>query len=332
MISHGGPVASLRLERLDATRLSWALAASIALHLLGWGGYALGQRFHVWERLHLPAWVSKLVPALFATPAVKPSEPVPESETPLMFVNVNPDTATPEPPEKAKFYSNLNSKASNPNPDQDTDVPKFTGTQEVMPETVTVERNKYDRLQPTPPTPPVEQPQPEGRPKPAPKSDPGDLVMAKPELKPRTDPGKAERERPRRLSQVQQPGSRLPSQMMKQDGGVSFESDVPSLDTKSTMTGMYDWLFIQSVKARWFDLLENRDYSSARGYVRLQFRLQYDGRITDMKVLENTVTETLSLICQKAVLDPAPFEKWTKEMRLLIGKDFREITFTFYYY
>jgi hypothetical protein len=67
------------------------------------------------------------------------------------------------------------------------------------------------------------------------------------------------------------------------------------------------------------------------GYVKLEFNLNYDGRITEMKVLETTVTETLTLLCQKAVLDPAPFEAWNREMRLMIGGDSRRITFTFYY-
>jgi hypothetical protein len=135
------------------------------------------------------------------------------------------------------------------------------------------------------------------------------------------------------LSQVKQPAGRLPSQMMKQDGGVRANLDSPSLDTKSTITGMYDAYFINVVKDRWLNLLDSRDNAAApRGHVRLQFKLHYDGRITDMIVIEHTVTETLSLICQKAVLDPSPFDKWTREMRLLIGKEFREIKFTFYYY
>jgi len=48
---------SLRLDRLETTRLAGALALSIALHLLGWGTYSIGKRFHVWDRLHWPAWV-----------------------------------------------------------------------------------------------------------------------------------------------------------------------------------------------------------------------------------------------------------------------------------
>ena len=329
MLVHRAMMTSLRLERLDSTRLVRALALSVVVHLLCWGGYSLGKKYDVWEKLTLPAWVRQLTPALFKRPET--ATPPPPTEPPLVFVNVNPDTATPEPPENAKYYSSLNSKAANPDPELDTDKPKLAGQQDFVPETETVPRNNFDKLQPALPAPDPQEQQPEERPKP--KETPGDLAMAKPELKPITDPGNAERERPRRLSQVKQPAGRLPSQMMKQDGGVRANLDSPSLDTKSTITGMYDAYFINVVKDRWLNLLDSRDNAAApRGHVRLQFKLHYDGRITDMNVIEHTVTETLSLICQKAVLDPAPFDKWTREMRMLIGKDFREITFTFHYY
>ena len=43
------PETSLHLDRLEIKRLAWALALSVALHLLGWGAYSTGKRFHVWE-------------------------------------------------------------------------------------------------------------------------------------------------------------------------------------------------------------------------------------------------------------------------------------------
>jgi hypothetical protein len=58
--------------------------------------------------------------------------------------------------------------------------------------------------------------------------------------------------------------------------------------------------------------------------------LHYDGRITDMKVAESTTGEVLTLICQKAVLDPAPFAAWPSDLRRAQG-DIRSIQFTFYY-
>jgi hypothetical protein len=59
--------------------------------------------------------------------------------------------------------------------------------------------------------------------------------------------------------------------------------------------------------------------------------LHYDGRITDMNMAENSAGEVLGFICQKAVLDPAPFAAWPSDMRRTLG-DIRNIQFTFYYY
>jgi outer membrane biosynthesis protein TonB len=181
---------------------------------------------------------------------------------------------------------------------------------------------------PTPPTPDKE-PAEEARPKPV--SSPGDLTLEKPDLNPRPDQGEAERTRPRTIREAMA-RNRLTGQKMKQDGGARKERLEASFDTKASAFGDYDRAFIDAVSERWYDLLDNMSYDGyRRGTVVLQFHLNYDGRITEMKVLENTVTGTLSLLCEKAVSDPSPFDKWSRDMRLMVGKDFREIKFTFYY-
>jgi len=38
------------------------------------------------------------------------------------------------------------------------------------------------------------------------------------------------------------------------------------------------------------------------------------------EVLDNNVGEMLGLLCQKAILDPAPFDTWPREMRLMVTK------------
>jgi hypothetical protein len=265
---------------------------------------------------------------------IKPQakQPVPDREPPLMFVNVTPQQATTEPPEKTKYYSAFNSKAANLDADRDTDTPKITGKQEQVPKTEDVEREKISKLQPALPAP---KPEPEERAASKPKNAVGDLVMAKPELNPQKDTGNAEKPRPRTLAEaaIQKHLDRIPGQKVKQDGGVRNLRIDPAFDAKGTAFGAYDQLFIEAVTQRWYDLLENRDYASeARGHVTLQFKLQFDGRITDMKVIEHNVTETLSLMCQKAVLDPQPYEKWPPEMRRMVDGDFRRIQFVFYYH
>ena len=119
---------------------------------------------------------------------------------------------------------------------------------------------------------------------------------------------------------------------MRQEGGVKRRAHIAMVDAKGTSFGQYDADFINAVSQRWYDLLDNIRYSGYQpGKVTLQFDLNYDGRITGMKVVQNTVGDMLSILCQKAVLDPAPFDKWPREMRLMIGRDIRPIQFTFYY-
>jgi len=303
---------------------------SVALHLAVWGGYTGGKKLGLWEKLHLPAWVQKLSQALNKAVKLENKPLFRESEPPLMFVNVSPDQAMTEPPKDAKYYSSHNSQAANPEADRDTGIPKITGKQEQVPKTEDAERNKFSKLQPALL---AEKPEPEEQARPKPKVAPGDLTLAKPELNPTTDLGEAPKPRPRRLSELAQNKiTRPPGQKMKQNGGVKRTVNMASLDAKGTPFGVYDALLVQAISQRWYDLLDSREYAAeGRGHVALQFKLHHDGRITDMRVAENTVSETLSLLCQKAVLDPAPFEKWTTEMRLMVGSDFRLIQFTFYY-
>ena len=322
---------SLRLDRLETTRLAWALGISLALHLVVWGTYAAGKKYHLWERMHWPTWAQALARPLSNVLKPQPKQSLVDREPPLMFVDVSPAQATTEVPEKATHYSDKNSIAANPDPDRDLNLPKLTGTQEHVPKTEDAPRKKFDQLMPAPPVQRAE-PVEEARAKPV--VVPGDLTLAKPDLNPRPDTGNAEKTRPRTIKEamLRQNPNQIPGQRMKQDAGVRSEKLVPSFDTKATPFGAYDRAFIDAVSSRWYDLLDNISYAGYRhGRVVLQFLLNYDGRITEMKVLENTVNETLSLLCQKAVLDPSPFDKWPREMRLMVGEDYRRITFTFYY-
>lgn len=326
MIARGAYITSLHPSRLDIKRLGWALALSLALHLIAWGGYEGGKKLGVWDKLHLPAWITAIKQSLAKTN--KDQKPLmSESEPPLMFVEVNPAVSTTEAPKNAKYYSDKNSQAANPDADADTDTPKISGAQTQVAKTENTDRNKFDKLQPSRPKQPAEQ---EAKLSPA----LGDLALAKPDPNSRQDRNEAEKQRPRTIQEAKsrQQLNRIPGQQMKQEGGVKRRLDFASLDARATPFGAYDAAFIEAVTQRWYDLLESREFSQdRRGHVVLKFDLNYNGNITDVKVVENTVGEMLGLICQKAVLDPAPFERWPGDMRRMVGKDYREIQFTFYY-
>jgi hypothetical protein len=118
---------------------------------------------------------------------------------------------------------------------------------------------------------------------------------------------------------------------MKQEGGVKRSGSV-SLDVKGTPFGAYDAAIVAAVQQRWYDLLDERKYASdGTGKVVLEFRLNHDGKISNMKTTESDVNDLLNLLCQRAVLDPSPYARWPDDMRRLVGGNFREVRFTFYY-
>src|ERR1051325_4293022 len=227
--------------RLEMSRLAWAFLISFVLHLGGYGGYEVGKQTGLWNRLQAPHWLQALRSMLVVAKPVK-EEPKPETEPVLAFLDVNPAIATPEAPKNAKFYSDKNSQAANPDT-ADADVPKISGQQTDIVKTEDVNRSPFDRLQPSMPQPQKEQPAEVARPK----APPGDLAMVKPDVTLRPDQGTAEQSRPRTLKEalLKQNRNQLAGEKIKRDGGASRFRLVPSFDAKATPFGAYDAAFIQ---------------------------------------------------------------------------------------
>jgi len=323
----------LRLEEAETSRLTWAFVISLILHLVIGGTYYVGHEYGWWQNLRLPAWVksSKLLAELFQKPKPQPEER--QLEVPLVFVEVSPDQAAADAPEKTKFYSNKNSLAANPKPD-DSEVPKIDGKQTEMVKTEDVPRQKAFPLNPTPPqeeTAKEEQLEPKAKAE----FTPGDLALAKPEDMQRKNNGKADEERPRTLQEARArlaPGSQLPGRKMKQDGGVPRRGNV-SLDVQGSPFGDYDWKLITAVQRAWDSMLASRNFAGEQtGKVTIRFRLHPDGTISQVTETQSTVDTILSLLCQRAIESPAPYEPWPNDMRHKIGENYRELTFTFLYY
>jgi hypothetical protein len=329
----GTPEISLRPERAETSRLTWAFAVSLALHLMTVGVYYAGHEFGWWKNLHWPQWLrtSKMLTELLQKTQPQPEER--QIEVPLVFVELTPEQATTEEPKKTPFYSNKNSVAANPDP-KDADVPKIDGKQTDMVKTEDVPRQKVFPLSPTPP--PVEidkEPLPELKPKAT--YTPGEIALAKPEDRERKNDGQSDQVRPRTLKEARAllpAGSQLPGPKMKQDGGVRHQGKV-RLDVQGSPFGDYDARLIYAVQKCWDDLLESRQFAGEQtGKVTLHFRLNSDGTISQLDETQSTVDSVLSLLCRMAIEHPAPYEPWPSEMRHKIGENYRELKFTFYYY
>ena len=330
-------------RRNRSSRVARAFAISIAFHLALFGSLELNQRFQWLNKNPLAVWFREaLLKPLIPLPVqTKKSAPDTRPEVPLLFVDVDPAQAVLEPPQEAKYYSSLNSKAANPDPKPDANVPRIDGQQNKIPKSFDTPRPQASSAQPA--QVPIEK-QTESRAdttalKQKGSQPEGDLSLAKPQLNPnpgRDDTGRSELRaspppRPRTLAAALQQKGIVVAPKMKQEGGVKRSGSV-SLDVKGTAFGAYDEAIVAAVQQHWYDLLDERKYASdGTGKVVLEFRLNHDGKISDMKTTESDVNDLLTLLCQRAVLDPGPYARWPDDMRRLVGGNFREVRFTFYY-
>ena len=309
----------IRSEEIESrNRLLIGLATSLATHMVFFGvWFLLGVLVIAANR----AAIEKLKQLQLAE--LKRAQEVPE----LTFVEVPPNQAVPEPPKDTKFYSSANAQAANPDVEIDTNVPKLDGSQDKVLKTADAQRPQAQPLQPSPPP----EPKPDEKvakdeTKPEPEEKPGDLALAKPREQ---EPPK--RDRPRKLADVKPQETAMAGRKMKQDGGVKRAQIVASLDVKATSFGAYDAAIIAAIQKRWYDLLDQSTFPPRTGQVVIEFRLYADGRITDLKVTEEDVGDILTVYCRRAISDPAPYGPWPSDMRRMIGKEYRDVKFTFYY-
>jgi hypothetical protein len=327
--------------------LLWAFVISVAGHLFLWGTYETLSHFHLLDRSFLPSWLasSKQIKALeLKTKPPQQPKHVVEQETQLVFVEVDPETITAEAPKNAKYYSSKNSQAANAEAvKDDLNNPNIAGKEAKVPRIKDSERSKSVPLQPSAPKQPTpkEQDQAESKPKPKGGKAVGDLAMAKPSEKKGDgkeenvkDPGEAltpTHKRPNTLVEAKMREA-LSGHKMKEDGGVKRHLRLDSLDTRATAFGEYDRQLIEAIQKRWFNILESKEFTRDRaGRVVVEFNLNSDGRITDMRVVENTVDDLLAYVCERAVLEPAPYAVWPMDMRKVLDTDKRDVRFTFYY-
>lgn len=311
MAGNGIKLQSLRPDRHQGERILLALAISLFVHMLIFTGYELSREF---PSLHRMIWLA---------PKKTPVVVVQKEEEPLEFVTVpTPSTTAPK---TAKYFSNKNSVAANADTTQETEQPKLEGKTDV-PQTQDIVRSQATR--PESASSPQEASNAQGNGEAKPAVDTGDLTLGKPD-----NHTQSEQPRPRTLRDAyQQMASKMPSMTMNQQGGVHNHARVPSFDVKVTGFGDYDERFVEAVSQNWYNLLDSQRFALDRtGKVVLLFRLNADGTISQMRVGNNSVGDLLGYVCEKAVLDGAPYEKWTQDMRLKLGT-FADVQFTFDYY
>ncbi len=321
MVRPPNDLGSLRFGRVEQERLLLALAFSLLVHLAVWGGYEAEKK---------TGWLKKLLPPARHRLVLRPPKPVVQNLDPAIFLDV--PEASADAPKTAKYYSDKNSKAANPEADREANQPKLDGKQRDVPKLKDTPRPaKAKPVAAARPQPPDEQKPP--APKPATALNPGALQPGKPEDSPKPEAQPKPRPRTIREALAQLNSSQLPGLQMQQEGGVRRRAVSSSLDALATPFGAYDRAIVGAISQRWYDLLDSQQFADNRtGKVTVYFHLNPDGSVTELKISGNTVGDLLGYVCQEAIQQAAPFGPWPSDMRRMVGANFREITFTFYYY
>ena len=106
-----------------------------------------------------------------------------------------------------------------------------------------------------------------------------------------------------------------------------------NLHSKDSPFYKYDSAVVAAVEKKWYDILDSKNpWPNKTGKVVVQFHLNSDGTVSDVKILENHAGELLGYVCERAIKSCSPFEHWSPEMLKMAGKDYLEVNFTFYYY
>jgi hypothetical protein len=325
-----------------------ALIVSILLHLLVFSVWRVGKVQGWWRDLALPRWLQSVSKAMLPVLPKKPAVDLP-SQTQLTFVEVDPALATPEPPKKPEFMGARNTVAANREIKQPSAMPNVDGSQEKFLKTTEDVQPKPQPAAavPTPaPTPPPAPTLPQNTVRenaPKQSSAPGDLTMSRPSDKPQEGKADAETgaqaqpqpqplpapERPRTLAEAAARNGSY-GRKSRSLGGVPNITPNDAENVQGTPLGDYIARMVDAVKSHWWDLLKNQT-ADVSGRVVVQFRLLPDGRVTNVKMIKNEVTDLLGGTCQQAINEPAPYEKWPPGMLRDLGNDHYDITFTFYY-
>jgi hypothetical protein len=112
--------------------------------------------------------------------------------------------------------------------------------------------------------------------------------------------------------------------------GVS-RNGVAAFGVAESPFGAYDKKLIKAVQSHWYALIDHYGIYESADVVTVKFQLLDDGQVRNVSSTDDAQSRILSLFCEKAIIDSGPFDPLSDELRALIGKEPREIRFTFYY-
>jgi TonB family protein len=306
-------------DKKQGRKLGFAILVSIILHLaIGFSLAAFGNVFTP------PAPVGDEPPELTLMDL---STPPPAVEKNVPFIETEASKETAEKPKQQSFESNANSLAASERPATgDLPLPSQDGKDKPG---LDLETRNYSlplegsTPQPQQTPPPEKKPSEPPKPSPTPastaepdqlamlKSTPPPPIKAPEETEPTPTPEVAPATTPVPRPQPEKPASNYQAQKQQTRIQGSISTHGPSsVNALGTPLGRYQKQMYDAVGARWYQYMERRRDVIGIGTARLSFSIDRSGRVTNLRVLENSANEAFASVCLQSVqelkLPPIP--------------------------
>ena len=309
-------------DKKQGRKLGFAILISLVLHLAV--GYSLAAFGHVFT----PPVPVEDEPAELTLMNLSTPPPV---EKNVPFLETDPSRESAEKPKQQSFESNANSQAASERPASgDLPLPSQDGKEKPFLDLETrnyslTQEGSTPQPQQTPPSVSKPSDPPKASPTAAPTAEPDQLAMLTstppppieaPEDKPpepSPTPSAAPVTTPVPRPQLQKPSSNYQSQKQQtRIEGVISRRGPSSVNAVGTPLGRYQKQMYDAVGARWYQHMEQRRDLISIGTARLSFTIDRSGRVTNLKVLENTANEAFASVCLQSIqelkLPPIPEE------------------------
>ena|SRR5438552_9739492 len=278
-------------RKQEARKVLWAFLAALFLHLVV--AYSLA----TWGGMFSPALPVSEKPVELTI--VDLSTPPPIAPKNSVFMETDESKQSAEQPKEKTFESSANSIAASQLP-ATGGIPLPSQQGKDRPASVDLETHQYslgnEGAQPRPSVAPQESPKPSETPRPTPISEAEQFAMLRstptPAVRPSAVPSP---EQPRSSYRAQKEQTRL--------SGSITNRGASSVNALGTPLGRYQKILYDSIGSRWYYYVAKQRDLITIGTLRLVFSVDRSGRVTNLKIVENTSNESFANVCLQSVLE-----------------------------
>ena len=277
-------------RKQEARKVLWAFLAALILHLVV--AYSLA----TWGGIFSPALPVSEKPVELTI--VDLSTPPPIAPKNSVFMETDESKQSAEQPKEKTFESSANSIGASQLPATGgIPVPSQQGKDR---SSVDLETHQYslgnEGAQPRSSAAPQESPKPSETPQPTPISEAEQFAMLRSTPTPAVRPSAVPTpEQPRSSYRAQKEQTRL--------SGSITNRGASSVNALGTPLGRYQKILYDSIGSRWYYYVAKQRDLITIGTLRLVFSVDRSGRVTNLKIVENTSNESFANVCLQSVLE-----------------------------